>query len=287
MDQEHILAKMLTGEVVVKDAESDREPKKVSQKTKRVLMDPQKGVACRKKMRLSPNEFKKMVGSHFEKSLASKPTPAERVAKLIKSRKKVKNAFKAIVKELSTHYTACSTLQRQILDKFDKTKNWSSAIQPFKTQISAELAKLEGYIGTKDDPKFAWREQARGPTSMRSAIVSNTGVIWSLYTPPGYKAASDTNYEGENYDGGPYLTWGLPKFDDAFPRSALKRFNLIYIIEKDKTSSPVQHRVKGLYMCMFKARAQDTRLYLVEWKYFLEEVSQGHKISVPSWCKRK
>lgn len=216
----------------------------------------------------------------------SRPTPKDLLAKLRKHRKKERKTFDNILNYISSTYKECATIQNMIVCQKSASVDWREAILPHNKAIKDVLAKLDVFIGTEDMPKFMFREQARGPTGMRSAIVADK-VMWALYTPPGRNILKDEkkNYEGENFDSGPFLTWGLPKYDDAFPRSALRQFKLVYIIEKDKRSSPVQHRMKGLYMCMRKVKTKHDRLYLVEWKHFLSKLSEGHGLNVPWWCK--
>ena len=82
------------------------------------------------------------------------------------------------------------------------------------------------------------------------------------------------------------LTWGLPDIGNL-DRGVFKKYRLVFVIEKIKGKTHVQHRIKNLYMCLTKAMKNDDRLYMVTWTHFMETVLSGNKVKAPVWCTRK
>ena len=207
----------------------------------------------------------------------------ERVESLNKHRRAVERVFRKLINGACETYKDVSSFCanfRENFDTIDKEVARGSYLQ-FQKEIEQYTSLLE------------WREQARGPTSTRSAKVIgledgnewDNHPIWILSTPRTERTII-SHGRTLNCSDGEFLTWGLPDIKN-FDRSVFKKYRLVFVIEKIKGGTHVQHRIKNLYMCLTKAKKKDDTLYMVTWKHFMETVLSGNVVKVPVWCTRK
>tara|TARA_B100000795_G_C22716066_1_gene405500 strand:+ start:364 stop:1044 length:681 start_codon:yes stop_codon:yes gene_type:complete len=207
----------------------------------------------------------------------------DRVESLNKHRRAVERVFRKLIKGTCETYKDVSSFCADFIlnfDTIDKETARASYLQ-FQQEIEQYTSLLE------------WREQARGPTSTRSAkVIGLENVkewdhhpIWILCTPRTERTV-ETSGRTLNCSAGEFLTWGLPDIK-TFDRRVFKKYRLVFVIEKIKGGTHVQHRIKNVYMCLAKAKKTDASLYLVTWKHFMETVLSGNVVKPPFWCKRK
>ncbi len=213
-----------------------------------------------------------------------RPKKKRRVNELMESllahRRGEERLFKKLMRRLKTVYQQISMFTAETLKK----RTNSEATDPEEFQrLSAELVQFAS---------LHWREQARGPTSTRSVKVDDIDhykqwdhhPIWLLYTPRTERTVQ-THGRTLNHADGAFMTWGLPSAS-AFDRRVFKQCRPVFVIEKVKGGSHVQHRIKNMYVCLTKAKSDDDRVYLVTWTHFMERVIGGSKVKSPLWCTR-
>lgn len=239
----------------------------------------------------SPKKMKKKVEQFVEKTLSSDDEggAAAQIEKMEKHRRRQNRAFLSLLRKLRVSYRKVASFQSSFMSGSDN--ECEETLAQRRLAFNSIMEELVPFLGTSDKPKFKWREQARGPTGTRSAKVEMNGEVWSndpiwvLYTPP---KARTIQTEGRtlNEDRGPFLTWGLPD-KERLDRNIFKQARPVFVIEKFKGGNRVQHRIKGVYVCLTNARKRDNKLFLVKWEHFVEQiVFQRTKLDPPSWCKR-
>jgi len=203
----------------------------------------------------------------------------ELVGCLERYRKAEKRAFGKLMRRAESLYRDIS----QFTAKYLANPSAVGAKEQWQP-LGATLAELVDHV--------RWREQARGPTSMRSAKVKGLDdvkfwehhPIWVVCTPRTERTVV-THGRTLNYAEGEFMTWGLPE-EHAFDRKVFKQCRLVWVIEKLKGGSQVEHRIKNLYLCLTRAKSSDDKIYLVTWTYFMECVTSGRKVCPPEWCRR-
>jgi hypothetical protein len=237
----------------------------------------------------------KKVKHKVEQSVKKSPSAddeggaAAQIEKMEKHRRRENRAFLSLLRKLRVAYRKVADFQTRFMS--DSENDDQETLAQRRVTFNSIVEELVPFIGTSEKPKFKWREQARGPTGPRSAKVEMSGEVWTndpiwvLYTPP---RARTIQTEGRtlNEDRGPFLTWGLPE-KERLDRNIFKQARPVFVIEKCTGNKHVQHRIKGVYVCLTTARKRDDKLFLVKWEYFVEQiVFQRTKLHPPIWCKR-
>jgi len=207
----------------------------------------------------------------------------ERVESLNKHRRAAERAFRKLINGACETYKDVSSFCANFRSNFDTINKEVAQASYLQFQ-----KKIEQYTSLLE-----WREQARGPTSMRSAKVIGLEDVkdWDnhpifILSTPRTERTIVNNGRTLNCSDGEFLTWGLPDIK-SFDRRVFKQFRLVFVIEKIKGGTHVQHRIKNLYMCLTKAKKNDDRLYMVTWTHFMETVLSGNVVTAPVWCTRK
>lgn len=207
----------------------------------------------------------------------------ERVESLNKHRRAVERTFRKLIDGACQTYNDVSAFCANFISNFDTIDK--EVVRVSYLQFQKEIEQYTSLL--------EWREQARGPTSTRSAKVIgledvkewDNHPIWILSTPRTERTII-SHGRTLNCSDGEFLTWGLPDIK-TFDRSVFKKYRLVFVIEKIKGGTHVQHRIKNLYMCLTKAKKKDDVLYMVTWKHFMETVLSGNVVKAPVWCTRK
>lgn len=290
--------------VVSKDSHSDRGSFSDAVGRKRCLEGVVLDSRPSKKMKQKVEQFVKKelsddVSSDDGSSDDISPKSICRVGKIIaqiekmeKQRRRENRAFRSLLRKFTETYTKVAVFQEEIMSKRHDEKDVNSQQENERMQtFNSIVEELGAFIGTSDDPKFKWREQARGPTGTRSAFVDMKGdewsneAIWILYTPPKSRNIQ-TKGRTLNEDQGPFLSWGLPA-KERFNRKLFRQGRPVFVIEKYSGSGHVQHRIKGMYICLKHARKSDDKLFLVTWEHFVQQVVfKRVRLEPPLWCQR-